>query len=70
MVRDDIQRMIDNPGIWILTDENQPGAEVPVVSIDGKLFAIELTTELKPERFLDSAKVAAGPLRANTVIKP
>lgn len=64
-IREDIQRMVDNPGIWIVTDENQPGAEIPVVSISGKLYAIELSTELAPERFLSTARVAGGPYRAN-----
>lgn len=69
-IREDIQRMVDNPGIWIVTDENQPGAEIPVVSMDGKLYAIELSTELAPERFLPTARVAGGPYRANEKDQP
>jgi len=67
-VREDIQRMVDNEGIWIVTDTNQPGAEIPVISMSGKLYAIELSTELAPHRFLDTAVVASGPHRANTAI--
>lgn len=64
-VREDVQRMVENPGIWIVTDENQPGAEIPIVSMGGKLYAIELSTVLAPERFLSTARVAGGPYRAN-----
>jgi hypothetical protein len=63
-IREDVRRMMDNPGIWIVTDENQPGAEIPVVSMNGKLYAIQLSTELAPDRFLATARVAGGPYRA------
>lgn len=62
IIRDDVQRMIDNQGVYICTDVNQPGAEIPVVSINGDLRAIKLDTFLRPERFLESARIR-GPFR-------
>lgn len=64
LVRWEVQRMIDNQGVYICTDVNQPGAEIPVVSIAGDLRAIKLDTFLRPERFLETARIA-GPFRFN-----
>lgn len=55
--------MIDNPGVWIATDVNAPSAEVPIVSIGGKLHAIKLDTVLDPDRFLSGVRLH-GPFRA------
>jgi hypothetical protein len=62
-IRPRIQSMIDREGVYICRDVNQPGAEVPVVSIAGKLRAIKLDTTLDPERFLPTVRVS-GPFRA------
>lgn len=68
-VRADIQRMVENEGVWIATDENQPGAEIPIISIGGKLRAIKLDTELDPARFLPTVRLS-GPFRAVQAAAP
>lgn len=60
-IRADFQKVIDNPGIWIVGDTNHPGASVPLVSQDGKLYAILKGQELDPTQFFDTAYVASGP---------
>lgn len=64
-IGEDIQRMIDNEGLWIVVDDTTPGAYVPIMSMGGKLFAIKLDQELAPDRFFPTARVASGPHRAN-----
>lgn len=62
IIRPDVQRIIDNEGFWIATDIRQPNAEIPIVSMGGKIYAIRLDQELLPDRFFETA-IFAGPFR-------
>ena len=64
LVLPEVRRMMEEEGMWMVSDPRGPdGAEVPVCSIQGKLYSMILDRELDPERFIHGIQVA-GPLRA------
>lgn len=58
-----VQAVSDNEGFYIATDVTQPGAEIPLVSIGGKIHAMEVAQELVPEKFYNTVRFN-GPFRA------
>lgn len=56
-----VQRMIDNPGVYITGAADVPEATIIMVSIAGKLFSTMLDRELAPDRFLDGFIIKSGP---------
>lgn len=59
-----VQRMIDEPGIWIIGDSKHKDARVVIWSYAGNLFAMSKDEEpLDPTRFLDTLVVKEGPFK-------
>ena len=56
-----VQRMLDNPGVYITGAVNATEATIVIVSIAGKLFSTVLDRELAPDRFLDGFIIKSGP---------
>ena len=65
----EIREMIANQGLYIGIDTNHPGVEIPVVSINGKIYAVEMAQTLDPTRFLPTA-IFSGPFRAGDKVCP
>lgn len=67
----EIQRMIDNEGIYIGSNPSEPTfGEAPIVSMGGKLYSMEIDSELDPTRFIEGHRID-GPFRATfTGIEP
>lgn len=63
----EIQYMLDNEGIYIGAMPELAIFEVPIISLRGKLYPIELDEPLAPERFIAGA-VYNGPFRFSTKI--
>ncbi len=61
-LKERIQAMQDNEGMYLCGDTLAPAATVPIVSVKGKLYSIVLDEELDPERFLPTATIS-GPFR-------
>ena len=59
-----VQRMVDEPGVYVVGDITDPGANVPIVSILGLLHSVVLDEVLDPSRFLPTMTVN-GPFRAD-----
>ena len=65
----EVRRMMDEEGMWMVSCPRAPaGAEVPVCSMQGKLYSIIIDRELDPELFYHGIQVA-GPLRAPVIHK-
>jgi len=47
-----IEKMIANPGLYVLFDARYPRAMVPVISNAGKLYSMNVDEELDPSRFI------------------
>lgn len=63
-MRADVKEMIDNPGIYVLSDIAAPRSAVVVSSINGHLVVLRKDKELDPEGFTDGMTILHGPLRA------
>lgn len=63
----DIRSMIDRPGLYLCGDRKAPEATIPIVSMNGKLYSMEVDQELAPDRFLGTRTIA-GPFRRNSVL--
>lgn len=62
-MRQDVENMIKNEGVYIAGDVKYPWATVVIVSVGGKLWSTTLDQELDPERFLETLTLK-GPFRA------
>ena len=62
IIQPQVQRMIDNEGIYVCSDVEVPSIAVLIVSKGGKLIVMEVDRELDPTRFLDTLTVKHGPL--------
>lgn len=60
LIPESIQKMIDNPGVYLCGDSNAPEVTVPIASMAGKLFSMQIDAEMAPTRFLDTLTIA-GP---------
>lgn len=56
-LRPDVQAMIENEGLYLAFDPENPNAIVPIVSRGGKLQSMMIDTELAPERFFDRTRL-------------
>lgn len=63
LVREEVRKVADNEGWYIATDVNQPGAEVMLASVGGKIYCMKMDKALDPERFLETVRFS-GPFRA------
>jgi hypothetical protein len=57
-----VQKMLDDPGVYMLGDDRAPGHAIIVHSKDGKLIVLEKDRELDPTRFTDTVVIKHGPL--------
>jgi len=57
-----VQRMIDNPGVYITSDSNHETATIVMLSFGGKIYVMSVDDELRPDGFLDTFVVRHGPL--------
>jgi hypothetical protein len=62
-IRPVVQSMLDIEGVYIARDTAHPEAEVPLVSMGGKIYCLQIDKELDPTRFHDTA-IFSGPFRA------
>lgn len=65
-----IKQMLDRPGLYFVMSEGTSDGEVPILSIGGKLYAMEVDQELDPTRFTEAAVFAGGPYRATPEMAP
>ena len=56
-----VQRMLDNPGVYITGAADVPEATIIMVSLNGKIYSTMLDRELAPDRFLDGFIIKSGP---------
>ena len=60
----DIQRMISNPGIWVIKERIFPSKTKTItliLSVENKLFLMAASREISPKYFLPKSKVVSGP---------
>ena len=62
VVQPQVQRMIDNQGIYVCTTISFPEHAIVIYSMRGKLIVLEMDKDLDPTRFADDLKVSHGPL--------
>lgn len=63
IVQPQVQRMIDNPGIYVCTTASFRKHAIVIFSMGGKLIVLEMDKELDPTRFADDLVVSHGPLQ-------
>ncbi len=63
-VRAEIQRVLATEGFYIATDVNQPGADIPLAVVGGKIYSMRVDNELAPDRFFDTVRFQ-GPYRGD-----
>lgn len=61
IIRPDVQRMLDNPGIYITGSTRNPAITVIMVSVGGKIYSTVLDNELSTEGFRDHFVIKSGP---------
>lgn len=64
LVRPDVRRMLENPGVWIGGDTRQPDVIVPLWSDNGVVYSLAKDEPLHPERFLPEVTLR-GPFHPN-----
>lgn len=64
ITEEQLMSMLHNQGIYIISDTEEPNAEIVVVSMHGSLYSTQLDEILDPGKFLPTAVVAGGPYRA------
>lgn len=52
--REKVQQMIMLEGLYFATDSNKPNHCVPILSMGGKCFSMQIDQELDPERFYNT----------------
>lgn len=63
----DITAMLKVDGFYVAGDSQAPDASVPIVVIEGKPFALDISRELNPTRFPPTATFA-GPFTSATKV--
>lgn len=63
-VRAEIQRVLATEGFYIAMDVNQPGANIPLAVMGGKIYSMCVDAELAPDRFYDTVRFK-GPYRGD-----
>jgi hypothetical protein len=61
-LRKDVKEMLENEGMYLAVDPLSPHTIAPIVSQNGKLFAMRIDLELAPGRFYDRTRIH-GPFR-------
>jgi hypothetical protein len=64
-IRHDVKIMLENEGLYIATAPILGRAEAPLVSMGGKIYALDQGKELPPESFIEGS-LFYGPYRAPT----
>lgn len=64
LVQQKVRDMLAAPGFYIGGDTQNPQMNVPLVSMDGRVFGMALDNELDPERFLETLTLK-GPYRVD-----
>lgn len=64
LVRPDVRRMMENPGIWIGGDLKYPDVMVPCWSERGIIYSLKKDSVLDPERFCETITLR-GPFHPN-----
>ncbi len=65
LISDSVRSMLDTEGLYIGSDPADPSkGEAPLVSMGGKIFAMEVGKELDPESFIEGTQID-GPFRAS-----
>lgn len=64
LVQQQVRDMLAAPGFYIGGDTKNPLMNVPLVSMDGRVFSMEIDNELDPERFLETLTLK-GPYRVD-----
>lgn len=64
LVQQQVRDMLAAPGFYIGGDTQNPQMNVPLVSMDGRVFSMEVDNELDPERFLETLTLK-GPFRVD-----
>lgn len=64
-VRAAIRRVLATDGFYIATDVRQPGADIPLAVVAGKIYSMKVDTELVPDRFYNTVRFQ-GPYRSDT----
>lgn len=59
-----VQAMLASEGFYVGGDTRRPELNVPLVSVDGKVFSMEVDEELAPNRFLATLTLQ-GPYRVD-----
>ena len=60
----DFQRMISNPGIWVIKERifsSKTKTITLILSVENKLFLMAASREISPRYFLPKVKVISGP---------
>lgn len=58
-----VQKMIDNPGIYVCTTTTFREHAIVIFSMGGKLIVMEKDKELDPARFAANLVISHGPLQ-------
>lgn len=64
LVQPKVREMLSNPGFYIGGDTKNPDMNVPLVSMDGRVFSMVVDNELNPDRFLETLTLK-GPFRGD-----
>ncbi len=64
LVQKQVRDMLGAPGFYVGGDTKNPQMNVPLVSMDGRVFSMEVDNELDPERFLETLTLK-GPFRVD-----
>lgn len=47
-----VRSMMNNPGFYVAADTARPGLEVPLVSVEGKIYSLQVDDAIDPRRFV------------------
>jgi hypothetical protein len=59
----EVRAMLDREGIYLAGDTARPGFTVPLVVMNGRVYSMQVDTELDPARFHNTVRIA-GPFYA------
>jgi len=65
----EVHAMMDREGIYLAADTARPGFTVPLVVMNGRVYSMQVDTELDPARFHPTVRIA-GPFYAPSEEQP
>ena len=65
-LKNKLQKMIALQGFYLLGDKRTPGADVPVLSMGGKVYVLQIEGELNTDHLVSTLTIQ-GPFRGNKV---